>query len=93
MPLLSRLLMSLLKVTRVFRRIFAAENKSVFPMKIKLTDKQIQEVIEDPVKARDAGVKASDPWWVIALKVIAYLIGLVLAGAATTSCANAMGII
>lgn len=93
MPLLWKLLVSLLKVTRVFRRIFAAENKSVFPMKVKLTDKQIQEVIEDPVKARDAGVKASDPWWVIALKVIAYLIGLVLAGAATTSCANAMGII
>lgn len=91
--MLFRLLMSLLKVTRIFRRIFAAENKSVFPMKVKLTDKQIQEVIEDPVKARDAGVKASDPWWVIALKVIAYLIGLVLAGAATTSCANAMGII
>lgn len=93
MPPLCKLLMSLLKVTRVFRRIFAAENKSVFPMKVKLTDKQIQEVIDDPVKARDAGVKASDPWWVIALKVIAYLIGLVLAGAATTSCANAMGII
>ena len=91
--MLFRLLMSLLKVTRIFRRIFEAENKSVFPMKVKLTDKQIQEVIEDPVKARDAGVKASDPWWVIALKVIAYLIGLVLAGAATTSCANAMGII
>lgn len=62
-------------------------------MKVKLTDKQIQEVIEDPVKARDAGVKASDPWWVIALKVIAYLIGLVLAGAATTSCANILDII
>lgn len=93
MSSLWKLLVSLLKVTRVFRRIFAAENKSVFPMKVKLTDKQIQEVIEDPVKARDAGVKASDPWWVIALKVIAYLIGLVLAGAATTSCANAMGII
>lgn len=93
MPLLCRLLMSLLKVTRVFRCIFAAENKSVFPMKVKLTDKQIQEIIEDPVKARDAGVKASDPWWIIALKVIAYLIGLVLTGAATTSCANAMGII
>lgn len=93
MSLLWKLLMSLLKVTRVFRRIFASENKSVFPMKVKLTDKQIQEVIEDPVKAREAGVKASDPWWVIVLKVIAYLIGLVLAGAATTSCANAMGII
>lgn len=85
--------MSLLKVTRVFRRIFAAENKSVFPMKLKLTDKQIQEVIEDPVKAREAGVKASDPWWVIALKVIAYLIGLILGGAATVGCANAMGVI
>lgn len=87
------LLVSLLKVTRVFRRIFAPENKSVFPMKVKLTDKQIQEVIEDPIKARDAGVKASDPWWIIALKVIAYLIGLILTGAATASCANAMGII
>lgn len=91
--MLWKLLVSLLKVTRIFRRIFAAENKSVFPMKVKLTDKQIQEVIEDPVKARDAGVKASDPWWVIALKVIAYLIGLVLAGAATTSCANILDII
>lgn len=62
-------------------------------MKLKLTDKQIQEVIEDPIKAREAGVKASDPWWIIALKVIAYLIGLILGGVATTSCANAMGII
>lgn len=93
MPLLCRLLVSLLKVTRVFRRIFAAENKSVFPMKLKLTDKQIQEVVDDPIKAREAGVKANDPWWIIALKVIAYLIGLILAGAATASCANAMGII
>lgn len=93
MPLICRLLMSLLKVTRVFRRIFAAENKSVFPMKLKLTDKQIQEVVDDPIKAREAGVKANDPWWVIALKVIAYLIGLILGGAATVGCANAMGII
>ena len=62
-------------------------------MKLKLTDKQIQEVVNDPIKAREAGVKANDPWWIIALKVIAYLIGLILAGAATASCANAMGII
>lgn len=62
-------------------------------MKLKLTDKQIQEVIEDPVKAKDAGVKVNDPWWVIVLKVVSYLIGLLLAGVATTSCANAMGII
>ena len=96
MSLSLELLVSLLKVTRVFRRIFASEkeeNKSVFPMKLKLTDKQIQEVVDDPIKAREAGVKANDPWWIIALKVIAYLIGLILAGAATASCANAMGII
>ena len=88
-----KLLVSFLKVTRVFRRIFAAENKSVFPMKVKLTDKQIQEVVDDPIKAREAGVKANDPWWIIALKVIAYLIGLILGGAATVGCANAMGVI
>lgn len=93
MSSLWKLLVSLFKVTRVFRRIFAPENKSVFPMKVKLTDKQIQEVIEDPVKAREAGVKANDPWWIIALKVIAYLIGLILGGAATVGCANAMGVI
>lgn len=93
MPLLWKLLVSLLKVTRVFCRIFAPENKSVFPMKVKLTDKQIQEVVEDPIKAREAGVKANDPWWIIALKVIAYLIGLILGGAATVGCANAMGVI
>lgn len=62
-------------------------------MKLKLTDKQIQEVVDDPIKAREAGVKANDPWWIIALKVIAYLIGLILTGAATAGCANAMGII
>ena len=62
-------------------------------MKIKLTDKQIQEVVDDPIKAREAGVKANDPWWIIALKVISYLIGLILAGAATVGCANAMGVI
>lgn len=93
MSSLWKLLVSLFKVTRVFRRIFAAENKSVFPMKVKLTDKQIQEVVDDPIKAREAGVKANDPWWIIALKVIAYLIGLILGGAATVGCANAMGVI
>lgn len=62
-------------------------------MKVKLTDKQIQEVVDDPIKAREAGVKANDPWWIIALKVIAYLIGLILGGAATVGCANAMGVI
>ena len=58
-------------------------------MKIKLTKAQIDEILANPEKAHEAGIKTNDPWWVIVLKVIAYLIGLILAGAVTTSCAAA----
>ena len=58
-------------------------------MKIKLTKAQIEEIISDPEKAQEIGIKTNDPWWVIVLKVIAYLIGLILAGAVTTSYAAA----
>ena len=58
-------------------------------MKIKLTKAQIEEILANPEKAQEASIKANDPWWVIVLKVLAYLIGLLLAGAATTSCAAA----
>ena len=57
-------------------------------MKVKLTQKQIEEILANPEAARQSKVKATDPWWVIVLKVIAYVIGLILAGAATTSCAH-----
>lgn len=57
-------------------------------MKIKLSKEQIENIVADPEKAQEAGVKTNDPWWVIVLKVIAYLIGLILAGAVTTSCAS-----
>jgi hypothetical protein len=56
-------------------------------MKIKLSKAQIEEILANPEKAHEAGIKTNDPWWVIVLKVIAYLIGLILAGAVTTSCA------
>lgn len=55
-------------------------------MKVKITDEQIKTILDDPQKAKDAGIKVSDPWWVIALKVVAYLIGLILGGVATVSC-------
>lgn len=55
-------------------------------MKIKLTKAQIEEVLANPEKAQEAGIKTNDPWWVIVLKVLAYLIGLLLGGAVTTSC-------
>lgn len=68
---------------------FASENKSVIVMKVKLTTEQIQKIAEDPVKASEAKIKVTDPWWIIVIKVIAYICGLILAGAATTSCAQA----
>ena len=58
-------------------------------MKIKLSKAQIEEILANPEKAHEAGIKTNDPWWVIVLKVIAYLIGLILAGTVTTSCAAA----
>lgn len=58
-------------------------------MKVKLTNEQIQKIADDPVKASEAKIKVSDPWWIIVVKVIAYICGLILAGAATTSCAQA----
>lgn len=58
-------------------------------MKIKLTKEQIEKILADPEQAQEAGIKTNDPWWVIVLKVLAYLIGLILAGAVTTSCAAA----
>lgn len=56
-------------------------------MKIKLTKEQIENIVANPEQAQEAGVKINDSWWVIVLKVIAYIIGLVLGGAVTTSCA------
>ena len=55
-------------------------------MKVKLSKEQIEKIIDNPAIAEAIGVKVSDPWWVVALKVAAYLIGLILAGVATTSC-------
>ncbi len=57
-------------------------------MKIKLSQEQIDSILEDPQKAQEAGVKTSDPWWVIVLKIIAYIIGLLLGGTMTTSCVS-----
>lgn len=62
-------------------------------MKVKVTKEQIQKILDDPEAAKNAKISVSDPWWVIALKVAAYLIGLILAGAATTSCASAIGLV
>ena len=58
-------------------------------MKVKLTTEQIQKIVNDPAAASEAKLKVNDPWWLIVVKVIAYICGLILAGSATTSCAQA----
>ena len=62
-------------------------------MKIKLTKAQIEDILSDPEKVRQAKIEVSDPWWVIALKVLAYLIGLLLAGVGTSQAATMVGIL
>lgn len=61
-------------------------------MKVKVSKEQVQKILQDPEAAQQSGIKVNDPWWVIVLKVVSYLIGLILAGAATTSCARLAGI-
>ena len=58
-------------------------------MKIKLTTEQIKKIVADPDAASEAKIKVTDPWWLIVVKAIAYICGLILAGAATASCAAA----
>ena len=53
-------------------------------MKIKLTKQQIKEIAENP----DSKVEVGDPGWIIVLKVIAYLAGLLLAGYGTAQAAT-----
>jgi len=55
-------------------------------MKAKISKEEIQRIVDNPEEAEKAKVKVTDPWWIIALKVVSYLIGLVLAGAATAGC-------
>lgn len=55
-------------------------------MKVSIDKEVLKKALEDETVKNAAKVKVSDPWWVITLKVLAYLIGLLLAGV-TTSCA------
>lgn len=44
------------------------------------------------IKINGSDVKITDPWYIIALKTVAYLIGLLLAGVGTASAANISGL-
>lgn len=62
-------------------------------MKVKLTKEQIEQIVADPEKAAQAGVKVTDPWWVVVLKVLKYIIEVVLVGAGSylaVSCVTAL---
>lgn len=43
---------------------------------------------QDSDKVPNVTVESKYPWWVIVLKVLAYIIGLILGGVVTTSCAS-----
>lgn len=49
-------------------------------MKIKLSNEDVKKLVES---GAIEGIDKSEPWWVIVLKVAAYIIGLVLAGYVT----------
>ena len=59
-------------------------------MKIKLSKEQIKKIVDDPEAAAAAKIKVSDPWWVILLKIISYVCGLIAGGALTIACTTAM---
>ena len=46
---------------------------------LKLNKKEIKKIAESGA----VDVKTTDPWWVVVLKVLAYVCGLLLAGVAT----------
>lgn len=62
-------------------------------MKVKLTKEIIDAILKDPTAALNTKVEAKDPWWVIALKVLVYFIGLLLAGMGTAEAAVMMNIV
>lgn len=51
-------------------------------MKVKLTQEMIDSIVNNPEAAKQAGIKISDPWWMILAKVIKYLCELIIAGGA-----------
>lgn len=59
----------------------------------KLFQKFLQKFIKKTVSGNDVvipevePVKSKDPWWVILLKILSYIISLILGGV-VTSCAN-----
>ena len=59
----------------------------------KLFQKFLQKFIKKDVSNNDVvipevePVKSKDPWWVILLKILSYIISLILGGV-VTSCAN-----
>lgn len=63
-------------------------HQKINTMKVKISKEEIQKIVANPTEAEKAKVKVSDPWWVIALKVVAYLIGLLLAGEVSAEAAT-----
>lgn len=53
-------------------------------------DKQSEADLRSLITDLTTAAQEGDPWWVIALKTLAYLIGLLLAGMGTTAAAQTL---
>lgn len=62
-------------ITQLFHKTLKIKD-----MKLKLTDAEVRKLLNE---GKLENVSASDPWWVIVLKAVAYIIGLILAGYVT----------
>jgi hypothetical protein len=65
------------------KKLYICSEKNPIKLKVKLNKQQIDSILADPEQAANAKVKVSDPWWVIVIKIVAYVCGLLLAGACT----------
>jgi hypothetical protein len=83
-----------MKMKKLFQKLLGKLLKKAFK-------KSVSNEVENPelivpatepevelTKSQETCVKPKDPMWVIVLKVIAYIIGLILGGVVTTSCAG-----
>lgn len=57
-------------------------------MRLKLTPSDLQRILRDNP---DIPVTKSDPWYIIVAKIVAYVLGLLLAGYATPDIITSLG--
>jgi hypothetical protein len=76
------------QIKNLLTAAFLALSEDATPAQRSKTLTDIANFLEDPTTDKD-----KQPWWVVALKVLAYLIGLLLAGYGTPAAAATVGLL